>query len=255
MRRQAHDVYVRNAHIFEDEVDALTALGAVRSSSAERSPSSPTPGARPPRRARRLITSGHVPHSDVAAGAWLNPRVGCVAVLVRAEAAARSRPSGRAPPSARGPRPGHQRLEAGDVPIATEPVQQPLTAGAEAADRAVHLATDRRVPGRSSRCNRSSSRDRRRRGGPAPGAPRRRPRRGASLAMASSSAEFAPGVVSSISWATERASRPPTRRATWRVTVESQAISVCGSRIWPAWASSWTHTSCTTSSTWSRRHT
>ena len=29
MRRQAHDVYLRNAHIFEDEVEALTALGAV----------------------------------------------------------------------------------------------------------------------------------------------------------------------------------------------------------------------------------
>jgi hypothetical protein len=29
MRRQAHDVYVRNAHIFEDEFEALTALGAV----------------------------------------------------------------------------------------------------------------------------------------------------------------------------------------------------------------------------------
>jgi hypothetical protein len=29
MRRQAHDVYLRNTHIFEDEVDALSALGAV----------------------------------------------------------------------------------------------------------------------------------------------------------------------------------------------------------------------------------
>jgi hypothetical protein len=29
LRRQAHDVYARNAHIFEDEVEALTALGAV----------------------------------------------------------------------------------------------------------------------------------------------------------------------------------------------------------------------------------
>jgi hypothetical protein len=29
LRRQAHDVYARNAHIFEDEFEALTALGAV----------------------------------------------------------------------------------------------------------------------------------------------------------------------------------------------------------------------------------
>ncbi len=29
LRRQAHDVYVRNGHIFEDEADVLTALGAV----------------------------------------------------------------------------------------------------------------------------------------------------------------------------------------------------------------------------------
>ena len=29
LRLQAHEVYVRNAHIFEDEVEALTALGAV----------------------------------------------------------------------------------------------------------------------------------------------------------------------------------------------------------------------------------
>ncbi len=29
LRRQAHIVYLRNTHIFEDEADALTALGAV----------------------------------------------------------------------------------------------------------------------------------------------------------------------------------------------------------------------------------
>jgi hypothetical protein len=29
MRVRAHDLYVANAHIFEDEADALTALGAV----------------------------------------------------------------------------------------------------------------------------------------------------------------------------------------------------------------------------------
>ena len=29
LRRRAHDLYLRNGHIFEDEVDALAALGAV----------------------------------------------------------------------------------------------------------------------------------------------------------------------------------------------------------------------------------
>jgi hypothetical protein len=29
LRRRAHDLYLRNGHIFEDEADALAALGAV----------------------------------------------------------------------------------------------------------------------------------------------------------------------------------------------------------------------------------
>ena len=29
LRRRAHDIYLRNGHIFDDEADALAALGAV----------------------------------------------------------------------------------------------------------------------------------------------------------------------------------------------------------------------------------
>ena len=35
LRRRAHDVYLRNGHIFEDEADALAALGAVPQLAAE----------------------------------------------------------------------------------------------------------------------------------------------------------------------------------------------------------------------------